>query len=234
MISKIKLPTHRAAFAAFFTADFFLGRYAANYYAKELLPRTTCRLLLEAPAALERDRICLYCWMHDNKLAEENENHMFFHCPMNQEARCMFKERVSTLTLNKVQQAGNSVQDVCSVLSTATCADLETIGYFLYRVRQARRRFKEHCSSLRDSLKREAFGVRKAAWRTKGQHVCRHGMFYVSRPADGCQCILGDFGNAMYMPMVSTDLKQLVAVPFKNGSAKRLGQLQAELRRRQW
>eukprot|EP00973_Karenia_brevis_P067565 9400266-Karenia_brevis.AAC.1 len=75
MMSWIKTPMHRAAFAAFFTADFFLGRYAANYYAKELLPRATSRHVRDASAGLERDRICMYCWMHGDELVEENESH---------------------------------------------------------------------------------------------------------------------------------------------------------------
>ena len=148
----------------------------------------------------------------------------------------MLKERVSTLTLNKVQQAGNSVQDVCSVLSTATCADLETIGYFLYRVRQARRRFKKHCCSLRDSLKREAFGVRKAAWRTKGQHVCRHGMFFAKGFGSTCDCASANptWEGVKRMPALDVQRKAIVTKAFDAKIIRRLGQLQADIRRLGW
>eukprot|EP00973_Karenia_brevis_P074929 10411727-Karenia_brevis.AAC.1 len=47
MMSNIRLPKYRSAWAAFFAGDFFLGRYAGNFYAKSLLPRITSRCVTE-------------------------------------------------------------------------------------------------------------------------------------------------------------------------------------------
>eukprot|EP00973_Karenia_brevis_P029226 4030976-Karenia_brevis.AAC.1 len=120
-----------------------------------------------------------------------------------------------------------------AILSTRCPADWETIGQFLFQVRRNRRRFKEHCTTQCRILKKRSFGTQKVAWRARGLHVCRHGMFFRSGFTT-CSCTAQepDWSGISYMPVIDQHLKALMVQRFDSTSVQRLGQLQSTMRQR--
>jgi hypothetical protein len=114
-------------------------------------------------------------------------------------------------------------------------------GILCAKVRQVRRAMRKEFESLSARLKRDSFDVKRAAWRnTPGRTVCRHGVFFTRSSADrACPCMLNDpspelWRHARYMACISYQLRAIVTTRFELGSFRRLGILQAEMRRRSW
>eukprot|EP00973_Karenia_brevis_P087842 12184472-Karenia_brevis.AAC.1 len=85
------------------------------------------------------------------------------------------------------------------------------------------------------------YAYRKVAWRGEGHSVCRHGVFFLGEGARSCNCLsteaLAEYqacSDVKYMVSLSHELKALVVKKFNCQEFRRLGILQAELRRRQW
>jgi hypothetical protein len=100
-----------------------------------------------------------------------------------------------------------------------------------------RKRFE----ARQNRLQSIGFSFRKIAWRQSGNFVCRHGVFFARPQAGKCPCMAGPFDPgstqwryARHMTVIDDDLKDLVWAPFKGEEVRRLGQLQAELRRRNY
>eukprot|EP00973_Karenia_brevis_P075496 10486874-Karenia_brevis.AAC.1 len=89
-IGYIPLPSDRAALASFVCGDWFLGKFACNWFAKNLLPRSD-----QVEAATDPARICLSCWHSRRTVFFEDENHVLWTCPDNAKARCDFAASVS-------------------------------------------------------------------------------------------------------------------------------------------
>ena len=88
-------------------------------------------------------------------------------------------------------------------------------------------------------IEREAFDVKRRAWKAQGRMVCRHGVFFDCPQVPYCPCLSTEeheaaWNVARFMPCLDEALKVLVATPFVPGAVTRLGILQAELRRRAW
>jgi len=73
--------SHAAALAGWIGGDFFLARYAGNYFAKALLPTETQHLALLAQRSVESSRICLQCWDGRREIHLEDELHVLLRCP---------------------------------------------------------------------------------------------------------------------------------------------------------
>ena len=170
-----------SAWAGFFVGDFFLARYAANFFAKSLLPRCTARCVTEkiqhTSGAFDRRRICMYCWLHCDTLVIENVCHMFANCPMNSKARDSMLPKLSA-GVQECLASLSTEPGLHNVFSASNPSDIEVISEFLSCVRHCRRKFKKYCNRLENQLKRDAFSARKVAWRARGLNVCRHGMFF--------------------------------------------------------
>eukprot|EP00973_Karenia_brevis_P042963 5948027-Karenia_brevis.AAC.1 len=65
----------REALAALLSGDMFLGRYAANYYARGLIPSSIRRRDALAANGIDPSRICLSCWTERDIAVLEDEAH---------------------------------------------------------------------------------------------------------------------------------------------------------------
>eukprot|EP00973_Karenia_brevis_P029596 4082892-Karenia_brevis.AAC.1 len=74
-------------------------------------------------------------------------------------------------------------------------------------------------------MKRETLHIKRAAWRTKGLHVCRHGMFFRSGYGPSCACVqaVPNFQGVQYMPVLDHLSKTILAKPFERDGVQRLG-----------
>ena len=81
------LPNQRAAVASFLCADWFFGKYAKNYFARNLLPKTQAHLALVEEVGVDPRSICLACWHHRRQVFLENEFHSICVCPLLDKAR---------------------------------------------------------------------------------------------------------------------------------------------------
>eukprot|EP00973_Karenia_brevis_P068285 9499557-Karenia_brevis.AAC.1 len=164
----------------------------------------------------------------------EDEAHVLFACSCYSAARHEFIQMLSAGLKAKLSST-SSVHDRCQLLlSSEYPDDWVALGRFLARVRQVRRRRKRQFETLQARFERTSYAVRKAAWIARGRHVCRHGMFFNRKPCHGCQCLAQCWDHVSWMPKLDTELKALVIVPFQAHEIQRLGQIQAELRRREW
>ena len=73
---------HTAAVVAFFGGEFFLGRYAGNYFAKPLLPSSRRHIAEATALGLDVSRICLHCWQDQRYICFEDEVHVVVDCPL--------------------------------------------------------------------------------------------------------------------------------------------------------
>ena len=77
----IDIPSHRAAFASFLSADWFLAKYAKNYFAKSLTLRTPAHEIVAQDAGAEPGNVCMACWHFRRIAALEDEFHALCVCP---------------------------------------------------------------------------------------------------------------------------------------------------------
>eukprot|EP00973_Karenia_brevis_P052916 7354398-Karenia_brevis.AAC.1 len=94
-LSWVSPSSHRSAIAAFFTGDLFLGRYAGNFFAKSLLPKSATRRATMRANGLDPSRICLFCWMRNDMTILEDETHMWLECPRYQRHRDQLWNNIS-------------------------------------------------------------------------------------------------------------------------------------------
>jgi hypothetical protein len=232
-IDRISLPSHRAAFASFLCADWFFGKFAKNYFAKNLLPKTRAHSLATADAGVANEMVCLACWHFRRRAFLEDEFHVICVCPSYHRARQAFLNRVPN------GSALNTQSDLSGLLSQGDPACLNALGQFLLSVRQTRRKLKVDLERFNDRVCTRSFSCKRVAWRLKGKHCCRHGVLFRHPPVDGCKCLSqnsldDDWSHAVFMPALDHDIKCIVAVPFNRVIFKRLGVLQAEARHLQW
>ena len=129
---------HAAAVAAFLCGDFFLGRYAGNYFAKTLLP-TNIRHLADLEAkGIEASRLRLHCWHSHRQAYLEDEAHVMFDCPLYSAQRqgllAEFSENFSSL----LSRTTTSKEKLGCAFNARSPQDWQSIGRFLARVRQVR------------------------------------------------------------------------------------------------
>eukprot|EP00973_Karenia_brevis_P002798 380289-Karenia_brevis.AAC.1 len=139
----------------------------------------------------------------------ETEGHVCFQCSCYNDARCNLFRDIERDTAARIMSEEDTDQKLLFLLSSHSSRDWCATAKFLAWMRQLRRKQRLRFAKMQHDADKQCFDTQKCAWQAKGRHVCRHGMFYMSRPEGGCQCIRGEFGNALLMPMINTDLKQL-------------------------
>ena len=227
------LPNQRAVVASFLCADWFFGKYAKNYFARNLLPRTPAHLKLVEDAGVDPRSVCLTCWHHRRQVFLENEFHAVCVCPSHDKARQdLLQELPDDFVLNRHT-------DVCRLLCCGNEDFMKAVGDFFTRVRQTRRKHKCTFERLNDKVCIKSFACKRAAWRLRGRYSCRHGILFATPPVDGCKCMEQHstedaWLHARYMPALDQELKCIVAVPFSMATRTRLSTLQAEARRLLW
>ena len=228
--------SHRSAVVALFCGDMFLARYAGNYFAKEFIPRTAGQIADASNLGIPPSRVCLHCWHYLRQIVLEGEGHIFFECPLYEKARTDFLLELSSYVRNKVGSLGSGDEKLSCVIGSFCPSDWAALGRFTARVRQTRRSMRRKFDDWSQTLSRRSFANRRVEWRSRGGFVCRHGAFFKAAQGSSCPCMrpIGDnaWQFARYMPSLDTQLRALVTVPFDAEQFMRLGQLQAEMRRR--
>jgi hypothetical protein len=229
---------HVKATIAFFSGEFFLGRYAANYFAKQLLPASARHLTSLQTRGIEAKRVCLYCW-HNHRQAElEDEAHVILECPHYDSQRRDFIGEISEGLASSLQSAVISDKKIEFLYGAATSKDWQAFGRLLARIRQVRRRMRKSVQKTCELLDKQEFHNVKRTWQKSGKHVCRHGVFFRQHPQSYCPCMSddddADWQHAVLMPALNGSLKCVVTDTFARHTYQRLGVLQAEARRRNY
>ena len=232
-LDSFALPNQRAAVASFLCADWFFGKHAKNYFARNLLPKTGPHLARIEEVGIDPRSVCLACWHHRRQVFLENEFHSVCVCPFLGKARQdLLHELPDGFALDRQT-------DICRLLSSGNKDFMKPVGDFFIRARQIRRKHKCIFERLNEGIATKSFACKRAAWRLRGKKSCRHVVFFTTLPSDGCKCMAQhssdeDWQNARYMPALDPELKLIVAVPFSKTSYTRLSMLQAEARRLSW
>ena len=227
------LLSHRAAIASFLCGDWFLAKFAKNYYARNLLPKSGAHSILLQDAGVEERSVCLFCWHFRRVVALEDEFHVACVCP------AYSQPRQDMLNMLPSAHPLRSYADLCHLLSLRNAASHPPVGSFFARARQIRRRHKLEFERLNEKFARWNFACKRAAWRLAGKYSCRHGVLFNHKPPSGCKCLCiesaaEDWSCARFMPAVCPEMKCIIAVPFDRASYQRLGTLQSRARQLGW
>ena len=158
-INGIAIPSQRAALASFLCGDWFLGKYAKNYFARSLLPRTAAHLRAARDAGVEERMVCTACWHLRREAVLEDEFHVVCTCPQYSSAR------IELLKCFPQDFSLRTFDDICQILSSTEPRCLNALGRFLVRVRQTRRKMKCTFEQLNDQFNVRSFASKRAAWR---------------------------------------------------------------------
>ena len=227
--------TNRSAVAALLVGDLFLARYAGNFFAKSFIPCKRDHVLDATSLSIEPSRVCIHCWHSQRQIILESEAHVVFECPRYRVARERFFRDISTQTSALLNCNVHNGTKLNVLLSSSIADDWAALGSFIARIRQARRKMRQSFEAMSQRFARTSYTTQKAAWRTSGGYVCRHGVFFTARL--GCPCLTprpvdpAAWAAARKMPGLCHDLKAIIAVPFKIEECERLGVLQAKAKR---
>ena len=237
-LSWIGPPAYRAAAAALFGGELFLGRYAGNYFGKALLPRTSQQLTQLNALGMEASRVCLHCWHRDKSVYLEDEAHMLLDCPLYELQRHDLLNELTSSTTQNSRSASTSNDKLLTIMGSQSPADWQALGKFLARIRQIRRKVKTLMQRKAAQRIELDFYTCKAQWKREGKHVCRHGVFFDTGSSHNCLCMSppaeADWCRAVLMPTLSEEFRCIVADTFCPHDVVRIGQLHAEMRRRNW
>ena len=125
------------------------------------------------------------------------------------------------------------------MLNSTIQKDWKAFGEFAGRVRQARRGMRRTFEARQKQLLQQGFDARRVQWRARGLAVCRHGVFFARTSIAECPCMGGarstdSWNDATQMASIDHDLKTIVVSSFNLARFWRLGQLKAELKRRNY
>ena len=153
------VPSHRVAFASFLCADWFFGKYAKNYFARNLLPKTREQLQSVQAVGVTDNTVCLACWHFRRLPVLEDEYHVACACPEYARARRLLLANLpGTFHLN-------SRMDLLALMSCSDAPALTLFGQFLVEVRQRRRKLKVTFERFENRVCTQSFACKRAAWR---------------------------------------------------------------------
>jgi len=236
ILNWIALPTHRAALSALFCGDFFLARYAANYFANGLVPQNASLQRELASVGLEADRVCLHCWKVHNKVSLEDEAHVLLDCTCYSQCRSTFVACLDETNQALLCGLAPSIEKLVAIFGSHEAAVWQSFASFCSRIRQLRRSLRADFQQKQRFIEKNSFHSRRKEWMQQGRFVCRHGVFWKKHTGTMCKCMAADadWKGAAYMPFLDMETKAVVVKPFQEASLRRIGQIRAELRRRQW
>ena len=85
---------------------------------------------------------------------------------------------------------------------------------------------------------RRSFEACKTQWRKQGKYICWHCVLFEAQSYVACACMdppaEADWSSAVLMPAIDNELKCIAVDTFDAHTYQRLGQLHAEIRRRNW
>ena len=224
---------HRSALSSLLCCDWFFGKHAQNYFARNLLPALPRHQDAIDEAGVERSSICLACWHFRRYIVMEDEFHVLCNCPEYDKGRRALLHAIGPdLQLN-------TQQDVLHLLSGTMPSATQAFGVFLTRTRQVRRKLKLKLEDLSNSFEASSFAARRAAWRMRRKPACRHGVLFAQLPPGGCRCMAGsteeaDWQHARFMPALCHTLKAIIVKPFDLDDFEHLSALQSRARTLGW
>ena len=169
----------------------------------------------------------------------EDESHVWCTCPRYHKHRQELRNRISGQLRTQLQSMECPDECMQAYFSSYIASDWAAIGYYLSGLRQARRQLRTELGAASARFLQRGFVTRKAAWRSRGRTVCRHGVFFGRGYGQPCSCLTNETSESpnwegvLFMPTLDSKLTSLIVVDFCPQEFKRLGQLQHELRRRQ-
>ena len=180
----------------------------------------------------------LTCWHMRRQLCTEDEGHACFECPSTDLQRANLLQSLNDETRAAVSNAGSGRAKLLEILRSPNPEDWKAFGVFAARLRHTRRQLRRRFAIRAKRLSSDGFYCRREHWRQNGHFVCRHGVFFVRPQLKDCPCMDADarlditrWQHARLMPAVDHDIKNLVATRFDLLELRRLGQLQADMRR---
>ena len=156
---------HRAAICALYGGELFLGRYAGNYYAKELIPSQRHQLVELSRLGIEPSRICLHCWHFFQKAHLEDETHALLRCPAYAAQRRDFLFEVSTECSAKISAQESDLTRINILVASQNALGWQSLGRFLARIRQIRRKMRIEFSRIAQTLAKLSFETIWCEWK---------------------------------------------------------------------
>lgn len=127
---------------------------------------------------VDPSRVCLHCWRCRHEVVLEDELHALWLCPRYDEARAHFVAALTASTHAAFVAATSASEQFAVMLASSAPVDWQSFAHFAHRVRQSRRLMRTQFETRARKLMKTSFIVHKAAWRSKGRAVCRHGSFF--------------------------------------------------------
>ncbi len=100
--------------------------------------------------------------------------------------------------------------------------DWEAFARFLSRVHQSHRHLRVEFQSRAAKMDKVSLYITRAAWRSKGHTLCRHGTFFQVSPSGfQCPCTISEpsyevlWAHAKVMPHIDNNLRSIVTVPYE-------------------
>jgi hypothetical protein len=235
-------PLHRSAVAATFAGDIFLARYSGNFFAKRFIPQSSNHLRDAAQLNIDPTRVCISCWHFRRQLIVEGEGHVFMECPDYDNARQEFLNNIDPATNEHIKRPSSGDEKLLHVICSNVRNDWEQLGRFAARIRQSRRHLRRRFEGMGNRLEHAEHHIRSASWKASGGRVCRHGICFTAAQGTTCPCmqtssLVSDPAQWKYaksMPKIAHELKAIIMVPFSGCDRRRIGQLQAEMKRRNY
>ena len=150
-------------------------------------------------------------------------------------------QNISDQTRSAVTHAPSGQSKLLVISCSQDPADWKALGIFMARLRQFRRKHRAQFYMKTKRLSSESFASKQEQWRNNGHFVCRHGVFFTRPQLRVCPCMEtgarsddARWQYARFMPWLDHDLKEVTAVRFNVTEYKRLGQIRADMKRRNY
>ena len=229
-------PSPQAASCALCTCDWALAKHAGIFVAKSLCPAGRLQEELCRYVGVEPHCVCFECWHFDRTPYLDDEAHILWKCPHVGKARHVFLDSLTVATYSEISTAASGEAMLEVLLNSQAPKDWAALGQFCHSLRQHRGRMRTRLAYLQKLRVQKCFSTRRAAWRANGYCVCRHGVFFKCGTMSSCPCMKtsadpSEWQYAQYMPAYSSELRAIIATRFSVTSFRRLGQIQAEMRK---
>jgi hypothetical protein len=219
--------------------DWFLAKYANNFFAKSFVPQP--ERVQQLATQVEPENVCLTCWHDLRRPIPEDETHVCMRCPLYGKARQDMLAALKPDTWETVSETPDDHDKLLVIMSSLHSSDWDAFDLFTTRIAQIRRATRKKFEQREARLLAKGFANQRRQWRASGQYVCRHGVFFAAPPNMLCACIgpasctdKSVWWKARWMPHLDADLKAITIVPFQLNGLRRLGVIQAEMKKKGW
>ena len=118
ILGQISSQFHRNCLVGLFSGDFFLARYAGNYFAREFIPTTMVQKRRAEELGIQPSRVCLFCWHNSRRVCFEDESHVLLSCPRYSRERASLWNELEPSTFHSRGSKISSGSHCCSPRSS--------------------------------------------------------------------------------------------------------------------